>query len=265
LQLSPIFNNKAAEVQKPVKYRVFITSTPYTGNLGGLTGADSKCQEKADVANLGGQWKAWLSDSQTSAASRLIHSDYQYIRIDGIVVANNWADLTDGSLQNTITIDETGNLKTTYTAAWTNTQTDGSSYYSDYGKSCNNWTAGYWGPSAILGFASHIDGLWTIGFGPSTTTCQNMGSLYCFEQTPYVPTPTITPTPTPTNTPTPTPTRPPKIFPTDIPTDISPSVKPRPTIIIKCPAGKTSPYYLKLPLNVCAKINGCGVSNCNIK
>jgi cysteine-rich repeat protein len=41
---------------------VFVTSKVYNGNLMGLSGADAKCQERADTAMLGGQFKAWLSD-----------------------------------------------------------------------------------------------------------------------------------------------------------------------------------------------------------
>src|SRR5262245_3061033 len=41
--------------------RVFVTSAIYPGNIGGLMGADAKCQTSADAAMLGGSWRAWLS------------------------------------------------------------------------------------------------------------------------------------------------------------------------------------------------------------
>lgn len=47
----------------PRAHRIFATSTDYTGNLGGFAGADAKCQERAAAANLGGTWKAVLSNS----------------------------------------------------------------------------------------------------------------------------------------------------------------------------------------------------------
>ena len=49
-------NNICYEVK-----RVFVTSANYTGDLGGLVGADSKCQALADSAGLDGNYKAWLS------------------------------------------------------------------------------------------------------------------------------------------------------------------------------------------------------------
>lgn len=45
----------------PAKWRrVFVTRSEWTGNLGGHTGADSKCQNAANAAKLGGQWFAYL-------------------------------------------------------------------------------------------------------------------------------------------------------------------------------------------------------------
>src|SRR5205823_203503 len=75
---------------------VFVTSTSYDGNLGGLTGGDAKCQARAVAAGLAGTYKAWLCSGSTSAASRLSHlSTGDYVRLDGAVLANGWAGLTD--------------------------------------------------------------------------------------------------------------------------------------------------------------------------
>lgn len=51
--------------------KVFITDSKYTGNLGGLEGADQKCQEQAVKKGLAGNWKALLGDDQTIAVNRL--------------------------------------------------------------------------------------------------------------------------------------------------------------------------------------------------
>src|SRR5438045_3087614 len=40
---------------------VFVTSTAYVGNLGGLQGADMKCQARAAAGRLRGTFLAWLS------------------------------------------------------------------------------------------------------------------------------------------------------------------------------------------------------------
>ena len=165
--------------------RVFVTSTTYNGNLGGLTGADAKCKERANAANLGGDWKAWLSNSTISATSRLIHNTAGYNLIDGTVVANSWNDLVDGTIQNPINVNELSQKLTTgifYSKAWTNTTSTGAIAA---GGHCANWT----GSSATIngngqaGIFQNTDSQWTLdGSDPCSVT--NTNHLYCFEQTP---------------------------------------------------------------------------------
>ncbi len=63
----------------PEQKRVFITGKSFTGDLGGLEGADRKCQEEADAKKFGGIWKAFLGDDTTLASDRL--------NLEGIFVA----------------------------------------------------------------------------------------------------------------------------------------------------------------------------------
>ena len=57
-------------------YKVFNSSTSYNGNLGGLTGADAKCQSRAAAAGLTGTYKAWLSSTTINAKDRLPDAKY---------------------------------------------------------------------------------------------------------------------------------------------------------------------------------------------
>src|SRR5690606_37770616 len=77
---------------------VFATSTMYTGNLGGLAGADAICNARAQAAGLPGTYMAWISASGQTPASRMLHSSVPYLPTDGNLVALDWADLVDGSL-----------------------------------------------------------------------------------------------------------------------------------------------------------------------
>lgn len=168
--------------------RVFVTSATYTGNLHGLAGADAECQARADIKNLGGTWKAWLSDRNTSAASRLNHSNNPYKLINGSLVANNWEDLTKGAIANPININELGQVKSTpiWVGAWTSTKSDGSYRLDPFGSQsdCIKWTMntpsynGY-ALGAFTGTNTAINNSWTEG---STDTCNTQHSLYCFEQ-----------------------------------------------------------------------------------
>lgn len=67
--------------------RIFLTSTVYDGNLGGLAGADAKCQARADAAHLGGTWKAILSTRTIDAVDR-IDASVARVNVDGTLVMN---------------------------------------------------------------------------------------------------------------------------------------------------------------------------------
>lgn len=223
----------------PFAYRVFVTSTSYTGNLGGLTGADTKCQERANAANLGGEWKAWLSIGTTnpgnSPQSRFVHSTAPYKLLNGVIVANNWEDLTDGTLQNPIGITENGDQELGLNV-WTYTEPSGNRI-SGNSYSCHNWTTeggALDNDLGIVGNNGYINNGWTTTLlnPPCSGKYQSSSPsihLYCFEQ-PFVP--TITPTNTPTLTPTATPTLRPTVTPTIRPTT-TPTQKPSPTPTMK--------------------------------
>lgn len=51
--------------------KIFITKEEWNGNLGGLEGADKKCQQEAEKKGLKGTWKAFLGADQTLAVDRL--------------------------------------------------------------------------------------------------------------------------------------------------------------------------------------------------
>lgn len=68
---------------------VFVTSGTYTGNLGGLTGADQECNTLAAAANLPGTYKAWLSTSNGSPSTRFVQSSVPYKLVDDTVIAED--------------------------------------------------------------------------------------------------------------------------------------------------------------------------------
>ncbi len=91
----------------PAAYRIFTTTLTYTGNLGGLTGADAKCQAQADSASLTGTWKAILSDSGTNASGRLsFASGIDFTNMLGTTVATSAADLWDGTISDAVNFDQ---------------------------------------------------------------------------------------------------------------------------------------------------------------
>jgi len=169
---------------------VFATSQAYTGNLGGLEGADTICMYHAELAGLPGAFKAWLSSSTLAAKDRLSHLGQPYVLVDNTVVAYDWADLTDGSIEQMIDLNEAGGPVAHGSAWWAPlvwTATTGLGEF-DSGMlppssvfSCWDWTTTLGGPAGGYGSAntdSDTPG-WTHSGG---SDCASMFALYCFEQ-----------------------------------------------------------------------------------
>ncbi len=160
--------------------RVFVTADTYGSNLGGLAGADAKCQAAADAAGLEGTFMAWLSDGLNSPGTRFITlSIGPYITVDGATVAGSYGDLTDGSLNVLIGKTETGAPVGGRSEAWTNTTFAGSSTSDRANETCDFWN---WQGSSISGHKGErlaTDQIWTHA---GLTACFLEVHLYCFEQ-----------------------------------------------------------------------------------
>jgi hypothetical protein len=160
---------------------VFVTSVSFNGNLGGLRGADDKCQAQADgPASVvpSGTYLAWLSDGTDSPNTRFTKSAHPYILPNGTKIAEDFTDLTDGSLLHSIDIDTTGEpvgLK----EFWSGTNADGTSASSSV--ICDGWTAdpvaNYRG---MAGRTSLSSSLWSSQWGGPR--CSMTFRLVCFQQ-----------------------------------------------------------------------------------
>lgn len=163
----------------PTTKLVFVTSTGFTANLGGLAGADDKCNSLAAAAGLPGTYLAWLSDGTNSPDTRFNKSTNPYIRaFDSATVANDYADLTDGALINPIVLDENG-TSAGPARVWTNVSPNGTT---DSGSHhCFSWRSTSGSIIGLTGTASLPDSRWTK---KSAAICaaQFTSRLYCFQQ-----------------------------------------------------------------------------------
>ncbi len=154
--------------------RVFVTSTSQQADYGGLSGADNLCQTRANAANLGGTWVAWLSDTTTHALARVL-GDGPFVRLDGEQIASSKVQLFDGSLENSISIDEFGVFGGG--GVYTGTTIFGTGAGGTY---CGDYTiASGTGHPTAHGLAHRNDSAWTNN-GPYV--CGAQFRLYCFEQ-----------------------------------------------------------------------------------
>ncbi len=170
-QLSPLAGEECDDAGdtcsracKKLRRTIFVSSALYTGDLGGLAGADLECQTLAAKAGLTGTYYAWLSDGRTAPAQRFVHSSVPYVLTTGEQIAKSWQDLTDGTLQRAIDVTEAkgpapiaalgcgGGSKPT---VWTNALAAGTAWSAD---GCDAWS-GTTG-AARLGHAKATNFTW---------------------------------------------------------------------------------------------------------
>jgi hypothetical protein len=170
--------------------RVFVTSTTYDGNLGGIAGADAKCQARADAASLGGTWKAMISDGSTDAIDRFLYRTKPTFTVAGkltwnpshqvILGGDSIAVYGSGSLPYGTGVIATAVRTTEFGTdpaaflVWTGTKSDGTAAANH----CLNWTTNSSGNNGHYGNASAKTSGWTY---TSYTTCNNTYRLYCLE------------------------------------------------------------------------------------
>lgn len=68
--------------------RIFLTHETFNGNLGGLAGADSICQNRAESLNLGGNWKAYLSETLSPLNAVAMNTNYCSLDLRQPVIQN---------------------------------------------------------------------------------------------------------------------------------------------------------------------------------
>jgi cysteine-rich repeat protein len=161
---------------------IFASSVTYKGGeLDGLYGADQRCRSLAAIAMLPNfaTYRAWLSDSKLSAADRLEHHRGRYLLVNGLVVAMDWDDLTDGTLAHPITVTEFSETADA-SRSWTGTLASGlpalgSSFCFDWTDDASKWYLEEGGS----GIRMQSDVLWSYY---QQTGCDATAGLYCIEQ-----------------------------------------------------------------------------------
>ena len=196
LRAKLVCKGESTPAEPPTKL-VFVTSQIYSATFGATNGAldgDVLCQQHADAAGLDGTFMAWLADSTTSPATRFVQSTNPYVLVDGTVIADDWAALTNTDnvpLQNPIDLDEFGAAPppsvgtappVDSTVFWSWVAADGTSWSS--GPACGDWGVMIGGfPFSSLGNWTRTDRSWSTSFfGGSFTICEGQAPLVCFEQ-----------------------------------------------------------------------------------
>lgn len=169
--------NRLADLEDLVPRYVFVTSTPAAagGALGGLAGADQKCQELADNDSAivpVGTYVAWLSTPEMHAWERIDIISGPYLRSNGSVMANNGVDLLDGTIDRPLRLNELGG--DTNAIVWTGTQPNGDLAGADH---CVSWSSQ--AGEGRVGSTASVGAAWT---SLATDTCgADDVHIYCFQ------------------------------------------------------------------------------------
>lgn len=145
--------------------QIFITPTTYNGNLGGLSGADTRCQTEAGALGYAGSWKAVMSDSSTNAKDRLTIT-YPVVRASGGTTVDS-TDLWDGSLENNLGASQD---------YWTGTDPDGTAH----ANTCSDWTSFSSGDDGATGWGASTNSGWIKAV--TTYDCSSTRHLACVDQ-----------------------------------------------------------------------------------
>ena len=132
------------------------------GDLGGLTGADSHCQQLAQAAGAGGKtWHAYLSTQAAGGAAAVNARDRigkgPWQNAKGMVIAKDVAELHSASnnLTKQTALTEKGEVNNgrgdtpNRHDILTGSQADGTAFPADPDRTCKNWTSATQGAAMV--------------------------------------------------------------------------------------------------------------------
>jgi cysteine-rich repeat protein len=170
----------------------FVTNNRYLESWSGLTGGDTICNNEARMSGSvipnNKNFVAWLSSTSLDAKDRIKNlTDVPYILTNGAIIANNSADLLDGTLATALNVDFRGSTLGGCPGndfycdrVWTGTLASGIKTTNR----CADWTNG---GSGVYGYRRSSNFSWSteLANGSTAILCApNQGvqqHLYCFE------------------------------------------------------------------------------------
>ena len=170
---------------------IFLSENDWEGRmLGGLTGADEKCQDEARDAELPGTYQAWLSDSRSSPKSRFNSINFigWYVLPESRGrVADGWTGLTSDKtdIKEAIIVHADGTTEDNLDEkVWTNTKASGD--IASESAHCGNWNDPGSTGKAIVGWAKEdiVNTKWSF-YGDNENDlrlCNSVRHLYCVGQ-----------------------------------------------------------------------------------
>jgi hypothetical protein len=169
----------------------FVTSTgsgAMGGNLGGLVGADAKCEALAAAVGAGGKgWKAFLSTNASGGTAAVNGKDRigagPWFNQKGVMLAANITALLAGPAANLFFDEKGAAIPNDWHEVLTGSQADGTQFVD---RTCVNWTSNDADEDAQVGIFNDADRTqWLssheVGCSQAVLTASgSQGRLYCF-------------------------------------------------------------------------------------
>ncbi len=152
---------------------VFVTKEAWPGNLGGVSGADDKCNAEATERNFTGTFQAVLGSFEGGMFAhdpwrRSIHYPLPYLREDGEDLQSDFHDLFSSGPDSSVTTDAQYH-------PWTGLDASGNKHLDN----CNGWSDSTIVHNGVVGDSQGIGGNWV---NASIISCDNSRPVYCIEQ-----------------------------------------------------------------------------------
>jgi hypothetical protein len=158
---------------------VFVTSGTWTGNLGGVSGADAKCNAEAAAAGLGGSWIALVATglgTGNGPAARIPWNWTTLKNMNNATVATSFDDLTDGTISAPINRTPTNGVPSAnFVFSGTNVAT-GKDNTLTAGYDCTVWTSN----GGLNFYAGNVNSTNQHFYG-TLSSCSSSYALYCMQ------------------------------------------------------------------------------------
>jgi hypothetical protein len=157
----------------PPTYRIFVTSLDFTGDLGGIAGADGYCQIDSNKPGPG-IWKAMLVDGADRWVCNITSCDWVLKPNATYVRANDGALISHTNGNALLTFPLSNSIGTSGVQIWTGLNVD---WTTDASNTCTGWTI-----TSGDGACGEDNDLNSGVINTGTYSCAFTRPLYCVEQ-----------------------------------------------------------------------------------
>jgi hypothetical protein len=166
--------NEPLVIEPAIGRRAFVTVQKFTPDLTDLAGADALCASEASIVGLTGTYSALLATNSATAISRFSLAGPNWVRLDGIPIADSPLAFASGQLRTTINVNSSGAY--TYGLVYGGANSISTTAQTG-GDNCAGWTQP--GGVARAGATQFVTSFF---FSTTDVPCAGQAPIYCLQQ-----------------------------------------------------------------------------------